>query len=480
MTSERPGTFVFIQRPATDEIVVAGRYELDTAPREHVGYFTYGRSYLARDDAIALDPIHLPLRPGEFRTTLNGGLFGALRDAAPDYWGRLAIERRGSPEHELDYLLATPDVRVGALSFAPETTPPPLDYGSALPMSALDRAAEAAAAVEAGVAGDTVDLDVDPDLLSPSSGVGGARPKTIVIDERGQLWIAKFPSRGDRFNQAAAEAICSRLAETCGIDVPDCRIVDVDGRSVLLVRRFDQRPGRIRRPFLSAHTLLGLGISVTDRTGWSYVDLAHVLRRISVDPEGDARALYRRAIFNALISNTDDHPRNHAVIWRENGWRLSPAYDLSQSTAPQVQFALWVNTNDPGDDPITIEFSSDNGGSWVVVETLTGSTLGWETKSYDAQSFVDLTDEFRLRVTATDSPNNSILEVGFDALRIDSVVCDDPACDGDVDGDGSIGLDDLLTVLGGFGGAGSGDIDGDGVVGLEDLLIVLGAFGDDC
>lgn len=329
MTSERPGTFVFIQLPATDEIVVAGRYELDTAPREHVGYFTYGRSYLARDEAIALDPIHLPLRPGEFRTTLNEGLFGALRDAAPDYWGRLVIERRGSPENELDYLLATPDVRVGALSFAPETTPPPLEYGSALPMSALDRAAEAAAAVEAGVAGDAVDLDIDPDLLSPSSGVGGARPKTIVIDERGQLWIAKFPSRGDRFNQAAAEAICSRLAETCGIDVPDCRIVDVDGRSVLLVRRFDQRPGKIRRPFLSAHTLLGLGISVTDRTGWSYVDLAHLLRRISADPEGDARALYRRAIFNALISNTDDHPRNHAVIWRENGWRLSPAYDLT-------------------------------------------------------------------------------------------------------------------------------------------------------
>lgn len=329
MTSDRAGTFVFVQLPSTEQIVVAGRYELDTSSRSHVGYFTYGRSYLARDEAVPLDPIHLPLRPGEFRTTLNEGLFGALRDAAPDYWGRLVIERQGSPENELDYLLATADVRVGALSFGRTTTPPTLDYSSPLPMGALDRAADAASALEAGVAGEAVEVDIDPDLLNPSSGVGGARPKTVVIDDDGQLWIAKFPSRQDRLNNAAAEATCLKLAERCGIEVPDFRIVDVDGRSTLLVRRFDQRPGPIRRPFLSAHTLLGLGISVIDRRGWSYIDLAHVLRRISVDPEGDARALYRRAIFNALTSNTDDHPRNHAVVWRDEGWKLSPAYDLT-------------------------------------------------------------------------------------------------------------------------------------------------------
>lgn len=353
MTSSRPGTFVFVQLPSTEEIVVAGRYELDTGPRDHVGYFTYGRSYLARDEAMPLDPVHLPLRSGEFRTTLNEGLFGALRDTAPDYWGRLVIERHGSPENELDYLLATPDVRVGALSFDRTTTPPALDYSPALPMSALERAADAASAVEAGVAGEAVDVDVDPDLLNPSSGVGGARPKTVVIDDRRQLWIAKFPSRQDRLNNAAAEATCLRLAEKCGIEVPDFRIVDVDGRSILIVRRFDQRPGPIRRPFLSAHTLLGLGISVTDRAGWSYIDLAHVLRRISVDPEGDARILYRRAIFNALISNTDDHPRNHAVIWRENGWRLSPAYDLTPSVTrsrDQRLLAMEIGS-DRGADP---------------------------------------------------------------------------------------------------------------------------------
>lgn len=330
MPSERPGTFVFVQLPSTEEIVVAGRYELDARSSEPVGYFTYGRSYLDRSEAIALDPIHLPLRTGGFRTTLNEGLFGALRDVAPDYWGRVVIERKAAPGNELDYLLATSDVRVGSLSFGSTTAPGPLDFSSALPMSALERAADAASAVEAEVSGEGAMLHIDQDLLDPSSGVGGARPKTVAIDDAGQLWIAKFPSRGDRFNNAAAEATCLRLAERCGIEVPDFRILDVGGRTILLVQRFDQRPGPVRRPFLSAHTLLGLGISTTDRADWSYIDLAHTLRRISAAPEADARALYRRAVFNALISNLDDHPRNHAVIWRD-GWRLSPAYDLAPS-----------------------------------------------------------------------------------------------------------------------------------------------------
>ena len=117
MTSEPLGTFVFIQLPTTGEVVVAGRFELEPNPAGHVGHFTYGRSYLARAHRIALDPIHLPLRRGSVRTALNGGLFGALRDAAPDFWGRVIIERMHYPGNELEYLLATSDTRVGALSF---------------------------------------------------------------------------------------------------------------------------------------------------------------------------------------------------------------------------------------------------------------------------------------------------------------------------------------------------------------------------
>jgi serine/threonine-protein kinase HipA len=331
MTSEPPGTFVFIQLPATGEVVVAGRYELEANPTGHVGYFTYGRSYLARAEKIALDPIHLPLREGTVRTALNRGLFGALRDAAPDFWGRLVIERTHSPGNELEYLLATSDTRVGALSFGQTPEAPALDYTASVPPDELQRAAESAAAIEEGLDGEEPEVLLDPALLAPSTGVGGARPKTVVVDNERQLWIAKFPSRSDRWNNAIAEATYLRLARACGIRVPESRILEVGGRSILLVRRFDQSPGPVRRPFLSAHTLLGLDDSVTDRRGWSYIDLAHALRRVSVSPEDDARELYRRAVFNALTSNTDDHPRNHAVVWEGGGWRLSPAYDMTPS-----------------------------------------------------------------------------------------------------------------------------------------------------
>ena len=353
MTSEQLGTFVFIQLPATGEVVVAGRYDLETNPAGHVGHFTYGRSYLARAEGIPLDPIHLPLREGTVRTALNGGLFGALRDAAPDFWGRVVIERTHSPGNELDYLLATSDTRVGALSFGQTPQPPDLDYTSGVPLESLERAAEVAAAIEEGLAGDESAVLLDPGLLDPSSGVGGARPKTVVVDGDGQLWVAKFPARSDRWNNAVAEATYLRLAEECGIRVPESRIIEVGGRSILLVRRFDQRPGRIRRPFLSAHTLLGLDDSVTDRTGWSYIDLAHALRRISVEPEGDARELYLRAVFNALTSNIDDHPRNHAVVWEGGGWRLSPAYDLTPAVgkAQDERLLAMAVGNIPGVEP---------------------------------------------------------------------------------------------------------------------------------
>jgi serine/threonine-protein kinase HipA len=295
------------------------------------GYFIYGRSYLDRPEAVALDPVNLPLTDATRRTTLNRGLFGALRDAAPDFWGRVVIEGAHRPETELDYLLATSDMRVGALSFGPTPSPPPLKYEAGVTMEQLRRAADAAAAMEAYIAGEGPAADLDPALLEPSSGIGGARPKTVAIDEAGHLWIAKFPSRADRWDNALTEALYLRLAHECEIRSPEARVLRIGERRVLLVRRFDQSPGPVRRLFLSAHSLLALDEGVVDRSRWSYIDLAHLVRRISARPDEDARELFRRAVFNALTSNTDDHPRNHAMVYEDDGWRLSPAYDLTPS-----------------------------------------------------------------------------------------------------------------------------------------------------
>ena len=337
MTSEAGSTFVFVQLPGSEEAVVAGRYVLGS---DGVGSFVYGRSYLERDDAFALDPRNLPLGDRQFRTTLNGGMFGALRDAAPDAWGRLVMLKRGSPAHELDFLLGTSDTRVGALSFGSTTDAPEVDWSSALPLDDLASSMRAAAHLQAEVAGERNVPVIDPRLLDPGSSLGGARPKATVVDAEGQLWVAKFPARGDPWDNAGVEGGLLTLAARCGIRVPATRVIEVEGRRVLLVQRFDCRPGPVRRAFLSAHSLLGLdtGLTPQDRAGWSYNDFAHVVRAESRAPEEDARELFRRVVFSALTTNEDDHPRNHAMIRTEGGWRLSPAYDLTPSTTRSLEF----------------------------------------------------------------------------------------------------------------------------------------------
>ena len=338
MTS-KGGTFVFIQLPSARETVICGRYELQEVGEGLMGRFVYGRTYLDRSDAVAIDPVNLPLKDTEFTTTKVEGMFGALRDTAPDAWGRMVIERRdrGRALNELDYLLGSSDVRVGALSYGPGQEVPALGYSSAHSLDDLEAASDAADALEGEIEGEESPLLADLDqVLAPSSAMGGARPKTVVMDGDGQLWVAKFPSRGDRWNNTITEAAYLSLAGECGIAVPETRIVKLRSEKVLLVKRFDQEPedeGSIRRLFLSGHSLLGLEESVIDRLGWSYLDLSHLLRRISSAPAGDTTELFRRMVFNALVSNTDDHPRNHAVLGTDAGsWRLSPAYDLVPST----------------------------------------------------------------------------------------------------------------------------------------------------
>lgn len=319
--------------------MVAARYELDTTPSGPLGHFVYGRTYLARANALPLDPVSLPLSDEAFTTTRNGGMFGALRDTAPDAWGRLVLERSrpGRVWTELDYLLGASAQRVGALSYGPGAEAPS-PAGLPVRLEALERLGSAAAALEGegmGVASSTeAELDL---LIGPSSGLGGARPKASVADEHGQLWVAKFAARGDRRVNAITEGAWLALAAECGIRVPAHRIVQVAGRPTLLVRRFDQEPtsqGERRRFYLSAHTLLGCDETAMDRRGWSYPELAHLVRRISDEPEQDVHELFRRMVFNALVTNLDDHPRNHAFVGTPSGgWRLSPAFDLVASNA---------------------------------------------------------------------------------------------------------------------------------------------------
>jgi serine/threonine-protein kinase HipA len=172
------------------------------------------------------------------------------------------------------------------------------------------------------------DTDTDDDLrllLAPGSSLGGARPKASVRDRDGHLAIAKFPNKGDEWNTVLWEAVALTLAAKAGIPVPAWRLETVLDKPVLLLRRFDREQGT-RLPFLSAMSML----DAKDNEARSYLEFVDILRQHGAAPKEDMHALWRRIVFSILISNTDDHLRNHGFLWTgPAGWRLSPAYDLN-------------------------------------------------------------------------------------------------------------------------------------------------------
>jgi serine/threonine-protein kinase HipA len=298
--------------------------------------FTYDASWLGHPSRFALEPA-LVLHDLAHHTHTGQAMFGAFGDSAPDRWGRMLMRRaerqRAKAEkrhphalNEIDCLLGVNDeTRQGALRFAERPGGPFLavtDDGQRVPplveLPALLAASERIAA----------DQDTDDDLrllLAPGSSLGGARPKASVRDQDQRLLIAKFPHPGDETNQPAWEGLALRLASTAGIHASTGRLETFANRSVLLLSRFD-RVGTRRIPFLSTMSLLGASANESH----SYLEIADALRQCSAAPREDLVELWRRIVFSVLISNVDDHLRNHGLLWEgPAGWRLAPAYDLN-------------------------------------------------------------------------------------------------------------------------------------------------------
>lgn len=297
--------------------------------------FEYDKDWLANPIRFSLEPA-LQLGPGPFHTPSNKPLFGAIGDSAPDRWGRVLMrraERRRAEKagetprtlREIDYLLMVNDeARQGALRFAGEDGGPFLASDEAVPIPPLIQLPKLLSAAEHVVGDSESDEDLRL-LLAPGSSLGGARPKASVRDKDGHLAIAKFPHKDDDYNVVLWEAVALSLAEKAGIPVADRRIEMIAGRAMLLVRRFD-REGQVRIPFLSAMSMLG----ANDNETRSYLEFADVLRQHGAAPKKDMHMLWRRIVFNVLISNTDDHLRNHGFLYAgPDGWRLAPAYDVN-------------------------------------------------------------------------------------------------------------------------------------------------------
>ena len=319
--------FVWIWLPGKTAPVVAGRVH---AEGNHF-VFTYGRSYLAREDAIPVYAPELPLNPGGIAPEPPLGMANALRDASPDAWGRRVIVHRlvgGRSEtdevadlDELTFMLQSGSDRIGALDFQAS----PTDYAPReTDNETIDRLLDSADRVDRG-------LPLAPasaEALQHGTAIGGARPKALIRDGNVK-YIAKFPSANDTYSVVKTEFISMRLAKAAGLNAAPVKLVQAMNKDVLLIRRFDRESaeaGWKRRAMVSALTLLGLDERMAAHA--SYETLADIVRARFTAPTETLSELFARMTFNILVGNTDDHARNHAAFWDGRSLTLTPAYDI--------------------------------------------------------------------------------------------------------------------------------------------------------
>lgn len=301
---------------------------LDTAESSSSVAFEYAPEWLRLEEAFAIDPTSLPLQSGVHHSKT---LFGAIQDCGPDRWGRVLIERAvrknvlaQKPYRDIDYVLALDDVaRIGALRFRRDPAGPFLapTIGKLPPLVRLNTLLRATNAIHS----ETETAQDLRFLLGAGSPLGGARPKAAVRLQDARLAIAKFPKPDDTRDIGAGEILALTLASRAGIRVAEHQRVPVEKQSVSVVTRFD-RVGVNRVPFISGASLLGL----PQGEPGSYTMLADAIRRFGDDVPGDLRELWRRLVFSLLVSNHDDHLRNHGFLMLHSGrWALSPAYDIN-------------------------------------------------------------------------------------------------------------------------------------------------------
>ena len=307
--------------------------------------FEYNETWLNASQAkLYLDP-NLGLYKGKQYLPDGRNNFGVFLDSAPDRWGRLLMRRREAWQAKLegreegtlfesDYLLGVFDGhRMGGLRFKLEQDGAFLNNHKKMatpPWTSLRELEYASLQLE------KEDAINDPEytkwlsmLIDPGSSLGAARPKASVLDEKGNLWIAKFPSSKDDKNTGAWEMVLHELAKVCGIHVPDARLLQFSGKHhTFLSKRFDRIKDK-RIHFASAITLLGYQDGADFHDGLSYLDIVAFIIQQGALVKADLEQLWRRVVFNILVSNTDDHLRNHGFILTNNGWQLSPAYDMN-------------------------------------------------------------------------------------------------------------------------------------------------------
>jgi serine/threonine-protein kinase HipA len=361
------------------------------ARRAETVTFEYSDTWLQDPRRFSIEPA-LGLTRGPFAPARGQSMFGAIGDSAPDTWGRRLMQRaerrQAARENrgvrtlsETDYLLGVCDeTRLGSLRFrrageiafqAPTHVgvPPLIELGRLLQIT------------ERVLKDEETDEELDL-IFAPGSSLGGARPKASIIDQYGLLSIAKFPKETDDYSIETWEEIALRLADKAGIITPNHELVLVAGKAVLLSRRFD-RSGTTRVPFLSAMSMTG---SIDGERG-SYPEIVDALAQNGAQAREDAEALYRRMVFNVLVSNVDDHLRNHGFLWfGTSGWSLAPAYDLNP-TPTDIKARILTTNIDLDEGTCSLDlvesaaeyFGLPTAKARVTIREVADATCTWRT-----------------------------------------------------------------------------------------------------
>ena len=331
---------------------IVGRLHFESDGRRQHSHFEYDRAWLEADDSFQLAP-GLPLQAGGFfasgRDDRRNALHNSFQDAAPDSWGRALMTRAlGGGLTEFDYLTQSDDLtRQGALRFLDDNLQPLSRLSPPVPrLVELEELRTLAHQFEFNPEG--VEEGI-LNLAGVAGSLGGARPKASV-EGGGQLWIAKFTSRNDQRAVERAEIATLKLAARCGLNVPEAHLELTHSDSpVALIQRFDRR-GEVRIPYMSARAALDWDGS-EERY---YTDIADVIRQISSRPRDDLHELWNRIIFTILVSNTDDHLKNHGFIYvGRDRWRLSPAFDINPAPTRQRMLQTGILEGEPFDASLT-------------------------------------------------------------------------------------------------------------------------------
>ncbi len=345
-----------------------------TEPTVHNGHFRtefeYARDWAEFGRSFALDPESLPLHIGtrRFGADLFYPPLSIFDDSLPDDWGRALLtamlRNEGRRPAPVEMLLRMRGGGTGALIFSDTRTPP--EATTTVASTALRALLRAAEKFEAGT------LPFDDEfrrLVEGSSRAGGARPKALAHDARGE-WLIKFPStqRDAGHDVVALEATCLALGRLAGLEVPEARLLKLGSRRVLMVKRFDVTPVGGRLHMISLRTLC------RERPGvyvHSYSNLASAVRKHSASPAADVAALFRHMVFNAAIGNVDDHLKNFWMLAKPEGYRLAPAFDLVPDITGRGEHTLSFNTspacpNRPG--LLELAHAWDVAGADIIIE----------------------------------------------------------------------------------------------------------------